>query len=42
MNVVKSEILICVDVEDVEGESNVVEIWNAETADEALMEVVGP
>ena len=42
MNVAKSEIGICVDVEDVEGEWNVVGIWNAENADGELVEVVDP
>ena len=43
VNVAKSEIGICVGVEDVEGEWSVVEIWNVENADEELVEVVvGP
>ena len=41
VNGAKSEIWICVDVEDVEGELNAVGIVNGETADKKLVEVVG-
>ena len=42
VNVAKSEIGICVDVEDVGGEWSAVGIWNDENADEELVDVVDP
>ena len=42
VNVAKSEIEICVDVEDVEGEWSAVGIWNDENADKKPVDVVDP
>ena len=42
VNVAKSGIGICVDVEDVEGELSAVGIWNDENADKKLVDVVDP
>ena len=42
VNVAKSGIEICVDVEDVEGEWSAVGIWNDENADKKPVDVVDP